>query len=84
MYYPSMMSNTESLRKKVKHIMVDLELDQKGNLTAIAAELGVTYNSLSMALTGYRKSDASYRYLNMLYEYLQDRKLNPLQRKRVA
>ena len=61
---------TELLRKSVKKLLVDAELDKRGCLPEIADKMNVNYNSLNMALSGYRNSPGSIELLKQLQSYL--------------
>lgn len=62
----------EALRKKVKHLMVDLELDRPSSYDTIAPYLHRPANRklLSMALTGYQQGKADQALLQDLLEVL--------------
>jgi hypothetical protein len=57
-------------RLRIKHLLVDADLDKKGSLVKLAKSLGVNRNCLNMALTGYRSGPASDRILDDLEKYL--------------
>lgn len=61
---------TEMLRKSVKKLLVDAGLDKRGCLPEIADKMNVNYNSLNMALSGYRASNSSIELLKQLQSYL--------------
>jgi hypothetical protein len=63
----------ETLRKEVKHRMVDLDLDRPGSYEAIIPRLKrpVSQKILSMALTGYRNGPAAQSLLEELRAVLQ-------------
>lgn len=61
----------EALRKNVKHLLVEQNLDLRGSQVKIARKLKVHSHALNMALTGFRKTPASIKILNDLYELLQ-------------
>lgn len=58
------------LRRHCKQLLLDTNLDTRGSLKRLAQELGVNYNSLSMALTGYRVSPGAEKMLKQLIENL--------------
>jgi len=60
---------TSNLRKKIKHLMVDLDLGH-GSQKILAETLAVNENSLNMALTGYRTGPASVQLLMTVLNYL--------------
>lgn len=62
----------EILRKAVKKLIIDAELDKPGCLPKIAEKMDVNYNSLNMALSGYRTGPKSVEYLKKLQSYLVD------------
>lgn len=61
---------TDSLRKHVKKLMIDADLDKKGDTERLAKELDINQRSLYMALSGYRTGPASEGYLIQLQEHL--------------
>ena len=69
---------TETLRKEVLHLMIDLDLPLKNSIELLARELSaftgrqISRNSLTMALAGYRTSAAYFEYLSSLKQYLQE------------
>ena len=63
--------DNKKLRKRCKKLLIDKDLDY-GNRVAIASDMGINSNSLSMALTGYRDGLGSTRILIALYDYLQN------------
>lgn len=65
------MTSKEPLRKTVKKLMVDLDLDYKGVITDVfTPALGIRRNVISMALTGYRDSEFYQDVLGQLHKYL--------------
>jgi len=62
--------NTENLRKKVKTKMAEMDLLGYGKLRPLAKAIGVNYNQLSMALTGYRTDKRSSEILSKLNNHL--------------
>lgn len=62
--------NNNELRKSVKKLLVDADLDKRGCLPEIADKLNVNYNSLNMALSGYRDGPGSIELLEKLQSYL--------------
>ena len=62
----------EQLRKDVKKLMIDTGHDRKGELQSLSGLLDINFNSLSMALTGYRNGKASEGYLLKLQKYLME------------
>lgn len=68
--YTNMHNN--DLAITVKKTMVDLGLDKRGAKKTLAAEMGISQSSLSMALSGYRQGPGATRILkdlqNLLYE----------------
>lgn len=64
-----LMQNDE-LRKSVKKLLIDAELDKRGCLPEIAEKLNVNYNSLNMALSGYRDGPGSIGLLEKLQSHL--------------
>jgi len=67
----------EKLRKKVWHLLVDLNLTATGTSVKLAAVLSqrigkyVSRNTLAMALSGYRSTAPYIRYLSELKKHLQ-------------
>ena len=64
-----LMQNDE-LRKSVKKLLIDADLDKRGCLPKIAEKLNVNYNSLNMALSGYRDGPGSIGLLEKLQSHL--------------
>jgi len=67
--------NIEPLRKECKKLMVDCELELRGNQSALAEMIStpedtVNTNSLCMALSGYRQSLRSKELLERLRDQL--------------
>jgi hypothetical protein len=78
-----MEKNLKALGIKCKKLMVELEFDGMGSRPFLASEIStpedqVNPNSLTMALTGYRKSARSEYILNRLRLYLENRRLEGL------
>lgn len=63
----------DDLRRHCKHLMIDLELDQRGMLSVLAGDIGTNPQSLSMALSGYRNGHGSLKILTRLKEDLEKR-----------
>jgi hypothetical protein len=67
----------KTLRKEIKHKLIDLDLDVPGKQPALADALSrktgrtVHVNSLGMALTGYRNGPGSVFLLKELRELLE-------------
>jgi len=61
------MQNTIALRKQVRHLMIDADMD---SVKRLAFEIGVNPRSMTMALTGYRAGPAYERYLHAAHTYL--------------
>jgi hypothetical protein len=55
-----LMENITALRKQVRHLMIDADVD---TVKRLASEIGVNPRSMTMALTGYRHSTAYRQYL---------------------
>lgn len=71
-----MNKNIEELRKEVKKLRVDKGLDHKGSLQKIHDNIydgTFPYQSLVMAMTGYRNSPRSGEILELVKEYLLSR-----------
>jgi hypothetical protein len=64
----------EQLRKECKMLLVELELDKRGNGPRLAGILKVNRRSLNMALSGYRNSPGSASILTNLKDYLEELK----------
>jgi hypothetical protein len=62
------------LRKRIKHSLVDLDLDGRGNYALLAKSIGVNQSSLSMAMTGFRATERSLDILNKLDRHLRQAK----------
>ena len=61
------------LRKQCKKLLIDLELDARGNELLLAEKLGINRNQLNMALTGYRNTPRSEEILLILKEHLRNK-----------
>ena len=60
------------LRRECKHLLVDLDVNPKRkSVKSISEDMGVNYNSLIMALSGYRKSRSSMNLLTSLKDKLE-------------
>lgn len=62
----------EKLRKRCKKLMVDLEIDGRGQQPIIAKHMNINRNSLCMALSGYREGPGSEKILKDLLGYLKE------------
>lgn len=60
----------QTVRRKVKILLIDRGLDIRGEQLRLAKELGFNHNSLNMALTGYRNTPGSLKILKALQEHL--------------
>ena len=66
----------KNLRKEVKKLMIDLDMDRRGFLTELAERISTCFgrrisrNSLSMALTGYRAMASSHQILETARDIL--------------
>lgn len=63
---------TDDLRKTVKRLLIDLDMDRLGNRTMLAGKISteddqVNVNSLAMAMTGYRDGPRYRAILIKLY-----------------
>jgi len=59
-------SGFNSIRIACRKKMIDLGYDRTGSTLKLAEKLGVNYQALSMALTGYRDSPRSIEILTQL------------------
>lgn len=66
----------KDLRKTVKKLLIDKGLDYKGFQIELSNRLSINRRSLSMALTGYRKTPGSVKILNDLKSFLLKEKGN--------
>jgi len=53
-----------------KRKMVTLGLDKPGDRRKLAKAINIGYTNMSMALSGYRKSNAYYNILTILHDHL--------------
>lgn len=58
------------LRKAVKYKLIDRGMDGIGNQKKIAKQISTHPSALSMALTGFRNTTASYNILHKIETYL--------------
>jgi hypothetical protein len=59
------------LRVSCKKLLVDLDLDKRGNGILLADALGINHRSLNMALSGYRENPGSAVILENLKRHLE-------------
>jgi len=59
------------LRTRCKKLLVDLDLDKRGNGIRLAGALGVNHRSLNMALSGFRENPGSVVILQNLKQHLE-------------
>jgi hypothetical protein len=60
----------QTVRRKVKILLIDRGLDIRGAQLELSQKIGVNHNSLNMALTGYRDTPGSLKILKALQEHL--------------
>jgi hypothetical protein len=54
---------SEALRKEIQHLLIELDLYNKGYTNRLATVIKENPNSISMAVTGNRKGPASLKIL---------------------
>lgn len=62
---------SEKLRNEVRHLLIDLELYNKGYTNRLANEINENPKSISMAVTGNRSGPASIEILRKLKKALE-------------
>ena len=73
------LNDFKQLRKGCKHLLIDLELDQRGSLSTLVTDLShrmsrpISRQTIGMALTGYRETEAYYQILRELKTMLETR-----------
>ena len=67
-------AEVDALRKTVKKRLIDLDLDRSGSYDAIIPRMRIpaTRNTISMALTGYRRGSAAMALLREIQTVLSD------------
>lgn len=60
----------ETIRNEVKKLMVDRGFGKWGGQIRLARELGLNYQALNMALTGFRRTRASMKLLEVARSHL--------------
>ncbi len=65
-----MKTGFDALRKDVRKLIVDCNLDRPGFVSNLARAINIHRSSVGMALTGYRKTDRSYQILEELKIHL--------------
>ena len=64
--------DTTEIRKQVRIMMVELDLDRPGQRKALSETLSLSYNSFIMALSGHRQQPHSLAILKRLKAHLDD------------